>query len=175
MATNDAGETGEDNHHQADVLTVDAPKDCGTIIPDKAIHWAEYEQGSPAQTWGPYVDQMQPTTQDACQAACEANDECMGWTYNYGGTHWSTYQRCFLLDSRHTRYAPVDTHMHGSSAVGVFHSAVCSRTKVYAPGDGLITGDVSGLTGHLSARLQGDVTGFTGDVTGLEGTLTKEY
>ena len=59
------------------LAAANAKKDCSHIIPDKAIHWAEFEA---TKNWGPYLAQT-PTkmTQEKCIAACEANTNCAGW------------------------------------------------------------------------------------------------
>merc|ERR1719378_170952 len=117
-------------------------KDCSTVIPHKAIHWAEYDA---TKTWGPYLAQS-PTrmSQAACIAACETNSACSGWAYRYGDKNHEHYRKCFLLDASHTKYAPKDSKGH-------FNSGVCKRRAVsHSSATKLALGRAEPGTYHIS-------------------------
>ena len=97
------------------IAAVSAKKNCSKVIPDQAIHLAEFRA---TQTWGPFVARPAKMTQEACVAACEAHQDCAGWSYRYGPTDHKSHRKCFLLDKSHTGYAP-------RRARGRFHSGVC--------------------------------------------------
>ena len=102
------------------IAAVSAKKDCSSVIPDKAIHWAEFKA---TQTWGPFVATPTKMTQEACISACEAHQACAGWSYRYGGSpDHKSHRKCFLLDKSHTGYAP-------RRAKGRFHSGVCAEEQ----------------------------------------------
>jgi hypothetical protein len=111
-------------------------KYCGKIIPDTAIHWEEQEatkniktwKGKHSNGWGPYLG-LQRMTQPECIKACEKNDKCSGWSYRYGNRRHIHYNKCFLLDDRHTRHLEKADH---GNAKGDFNSGVC---KTRSPGE----------------------------------------
>jgi hypothetical protein len=93
-------------------------KSCGTVIPEEDIHWTNEEYTT---KWGPDLGET-PTrmTQEECIDACETTAKCKGWSFRYGDPAHIHYQKCFLLDNNHVKFAP------GKEAIGHFNSGVCT-------------------------------------------------
>jgi hypothetical protein len=104
-------------HGHVRVYTYETTKDCSDVIPDSSIIWTERVQ---TNSWGPFLDRF-IGSQEECIAACESSEDCAGWSFRYGDPTHTNYQKCWLLDADHAKYAP-------KQAVGAFHSGVCKDT-----------------------------------------------
>lgn len=92
-------------------------KKCHDILPDKAIHFAEFDATG---SWGPYLASTpKKMTQEMCIQRCEETTDCAGWSYRDGEPNHQHHGKCFLLDSSHVAYVPKDS--------AHFNSGICKE------------------------------------------------
>jgi hypothetical protein len=80
-------------------------KKCDTVV-GGAIHYEKYKASG---SWGPALSKSD-LSQDDCIAACEANNQCAGWTWRKADPEHVNFERCWLLNGAHVGYAPVNLH-----------------------------------------------------------------
>jgi hypothetical protein len=127
---------------------------CARNLPDKSITWARH---GATDNWGPSINAGDRTrrTEAECQALCEDNAACKGWSYRYStlgdSNQQGNFELCWLLDADHVSYGATGSEGH-------IHSSICAPIEETCPPGFTCAGGAAAPVAHTVCDAASTVT-----------------